>query len=871
LVPSGSALDYSTFVGGERSDRLFSLVLRESGSVVVFGKTWGWTFNKDVVDHTFGHLGSDDALVMGFTIDDMSPTGAYLDGGDLLYAGLRTYDMAVDANPSKSNPPPHTVHVSVDPGGANVILGWTSGEVAEPFFEVQDEHDHLELMQGSCYAERDDTNGTLMLHFGFVPGWNWPHEDPCDLVVEARRAVINTTNYLVKDLFSVENDLDFYGDVLAEGEWQGDVEEGDWVRGEEGLTFYSPLVVYEGTTDVHPPDSTGKVRIDGPIGAVNSSPYTSGERSVLKMMTPRQTIKEAVYTISLVNLPGTAESRGTRDFTLAIDANEPTFERPEPSGDDWQGTSRVLLSIAVNDTGTSGVNASTLEYSYSTSGLSPYSEWSRGGLRTTPSGPIVVGEVEIDLPDGESYVRWRVKDLVGISASSDQLLIRVDTRNVSFHSPIPEGWQTISELDCGVTIQDLEGSGIDVGSIQYRVSYLNVSGYDEWVDWEGDLEDSMEVSVTFRWMFSKTPYNMVQWRAMDIAGNGHTRSPHYRVLVDVDELTFSGFEPSPDVFQGNSDVECFVTCDDGAHGSGVDLSSIEYRVRQGDNEYSEWTGAGMQGTAGPTRFSIVVPFDEGAENRIQLRGWDVAGNGPTESPEHLVKVDLTPPEITVLSTIGGTRVTEGTVEFTYKVQDMLSGIDDATIMYRYALDGLALEDDWHPLTPKDDGALKRGSVEIEFAIGRNNRVQFKAGDIVGNEGLSDVITVWVNSPPTAQISRVGGPAGSTVVVLSGAGSSDPDDDDLSFTWMLDIASVTLDDGKELHVDTGEYPAGVITIVLVVEDGMGGMDEASYDLTIEEAETPEPSRDPSYGLWIILVVIATAFVVAYAINRWKGKS
>ncbi|NIP36778.1 MAG: hypothetical protein GWN18_17585, partial [Thermoplasmata archaeon] len=76
--------------------------------------------------------------------------------------------------------------------------------------------------------------------------------------------------------------------------------------------------------------------------------------------------------------------------------------------------------------------------------------------------------------------------------------------------------------------------------------------------------------------------------------------------------------------------------------------SIEYRVYTG-GEWGEWTNVGMTGSSPRNQFSVQATFSDGTDNRVQFRGSDVAGNGPTLSEELSLTVDTTGPEFGTVS------------------------------------------------------------------------------------------------------------------------------------------------------------------------------------------------------------------------------
>ncbi|MCK4969275.1 MAG: PKD domain-containing protein, partial [Thermoplasmata archaeon] len=535
-------------------------------------------------------------------------------------------------------------------------------------------------------------------------------------------------------------------------------------------------------------------------------------------------------TLTLQNLPGLATVVSQPRFSLGVDGDLPTFTNIVPGPDDWHSSKDVLVSATADDMATAGVSAVTLEYSYSTNGGLTFTDWSRTGLETTSDGPTVDGLVLLHIPDGEeNFIRWRATDLVGNGpAVSANLRIRVDTINVTYTQafPDPNEWQTVLSVECGVTIRDMDGAGIEVASIQYRVSNQNLSGYGEWLDWdEGVMTDTQEISVSQLVDMADNPFNYLQWRAKDIAGNGYTTSPHFRVKVDTQPIYFWDFAPTDGPF-GHSEIMTYINVSDGDLGSGIAMATIEFRMLTGDGGWTEGSTVGMQGTLPFDRFSHEVEFLDGDDNRIQFRGWDVAGNGPGQSDVFVFVVDTTGPEFGEIAPGPERKQAGPDVTVTVSLWDLVVGLDPTSIEYQFATDGV-LPEEWSPVPGllADEG-LHGVQVSITFAPGEDNAVQFRASDVLGNMARSAVATFWVNRAPVAAIKD---PVSTEIyvekdpVTLNASGSSDADGDDLNYTWFMGGSDVPLGYGKVL---TTTLVPGVYNITLVVLDDMDAEDISS---------------------------------------------
>jgi len=870
---NGTRLTYSSFIGGvEHCNDIF---VDRSDYVYIAGAAGGSDLptTEGAADTTVDGV---DMFAMKLELGGVAAAVLNLTDGPRLFAGYKAYDFTVDVDPVEGLFRVFA-HLTLDPGRANVIVGWAPITFGGSFFKSSDPMDVVTLLSNRTDARHDVRNGTCALHFRIKFGWSWPHESPCDVLVNLSYMSGEKVYQLFKDVFSVENDLDLLGDVSATGEWQGPLAEGAWVRAGENLTVSGPIVVYEGTTDRYPPTGCCNVTLHDDEGDEASAPSPCGHPALVTIQSDAVTDPYEVLTLSLDDLPGTAESRTNRSFALRVDGSLPAFENPVPEPDDWHGSPDVMVSITVNDSATSGVDASTIEYSCSEAG-GAFGPWTGLLVGTTGDGPVADGLATVRLPDGaDNSIRWRAKDLVGNGwAVSDPFRIKVDTRNVTFRDPVPDPdrWFTTLQVLCGVTIDDLEGAGIDVSTVQWRTSPMNLSHYGPWNDWdEGATQDNDTVAVRATLDLAESGRNYLQWRAMDIAGNGFTTSPHYRVRTDVTPVEFYGFEPGEGRPQNRTDVTCSATVLDRAGGSGVNLPSIEYRwgyEGAAGTEWSDWTSAGMEGARMGTWFSFILQLRHGPGNLVQLRGGDVAGNGLTPSPVFTVVVDTVMPEFVAVHPGPSDKQADPDVLVTLTLRDDFTGVDCAKVEYRTG-QGPDHLGEWGPMAvvPQTLGNYS-GSVRILFAPGRDNYFQFRAVDLAGNAATSAISSAWVNRPPVAVIaSPLEDDAlleGETVW-LSANGSMDPDDDDLTYSWLIDGTPVP---GATTALANVTLAEGYHNVTLVLEDDVDARGTANVPVYVQRSTPPHSREEGGAVIPVILLVIVVALVLLAASLRLRRR-
>ena len=390
---------------------------------------------------------------------------------------------------------------------------------------------------------------------------------------------------------------------------------------------------------------------------------------------------------------------------------------------------------------------------------------------------------------------------------------------------------------------------------------MNLSHYGPWNDWdEGTVQDNETVAVRATLGLAESGRNYLQWRAMDIAGNGFTTSPHYRVRTDVTPVEFSGLEPGEGRPQNRTDVTCSATVLDRAGGSGVDLPSIEYRwgyEGAAGTEWSDWTGAGMEGARMSTWFSFVLQLRHGPSNLVQLRGGDVAGNGPTPSPVFKVVVDTINPEFVAVTPPSSEKQADPDVLVTLTLRDDFTGVDCARVEYRTG-QGPSHLGGWGPMAvvPQALGNFS-GSVRILLAPGRDNCIQFRAVDLAGNAATSAISSVWVNRPPVAVIAS---PLEDDALIegetvwLGANGSTDPDGDGLAYSWLVDGTVVP---GATTGWENVTLAEGYHNVTLVLEDDVGARGTANVLVHVERSANPRAREDDRTMLMPLLLVIVVA--------------
>ncbi|UCH90164.1 MAG: exo-alpha-sialidase [Thermoplasmata archaeon] len=176
-------------------------------------------------------------------------------------------------------------------------------------------------------------------------------------------------------------------------------------------------------------------------------------------------------------------------YNIKIDKTPVTYTNPTPDPEHilWYNDETVDVSVTVNDIGASGVNASTIEYSYSTSGLSGYGNWINAGK--TVDGESVSASAKLTFVNGSNnYIKWRAYDLVGNGpAESEDYKVRIDTTLKHLrenHPPtVPENVMPQSTVDRQPRITWNHSTDEDGDPITYWIQIGTTENGSEFLAW----------------------------------------------------------------------------------------------------------------------------------------------------------------------------------------------------------------------------------------------------------------------------------------------------------------------------------------------------------------------------------------------------
>jgi hypothetical protein len=304
--------------------------------------------------------------------------------------------------------------------------------------------------------------------------------------------------------------------------------------------------------------------------------------------------------------------------------------------------------------------------------------------------------------------------IIGIPPECDLtdeiITIRFDGDNVTFSNPIPNNvtWQTNSNVLVGVNITDIGGGEIDGKSVMRSITTNDGINWNDWESIPGlDSKTSMIVQDVIT--LEEGNGNLVRWQAIDLVGNGPSISDPYRVLVDTEDIAFSNEWPAAQVVSPERNVEFGITISDTT--SGVNASSIEFAVSDDKgNSWGPWVPVTGFYDSLKVDAYINYTFSNGSDNRIKWRAFDIAGNGPVESPRYLINVNTwiskPKPNVFLLSPPKDIIINTTSVDTSYSIE----GLEDGEIYYWRVL----------PRIGEQDGTCTSGiwwfKVELEPSI-----------------------------------------------------------------------------------------------------------------------------------------------------------
>jgi hypothetical protein len=532
LAGNGSQLIYSSYFGGDSNDYGQGIAIDQMNNIYITGDTWSDNVPTSPGAFDKTENGQTDIFVTKFSFNPFIKINSFSLLKDevptsQVYSCLCPYSFMIDLTDTASISDLDNVFLTLDPQGSNIQLKWD--RATGSFSEVSDPNDYLSIDSSST---ANNFVYQWFINFNLTFNWNYPNEELHNVEIHATSATFSPAWFNVTNIYHVENDLVFNGSLLVKGEDDRIILENDIVRGGEKLTWTGLNTVYEGTTDIYPPNAVFNISInDEKDDSWIDSPESS---SLFEVVTtsPKETNTDGFkYTISIIEIPEECDASDQK-FTLKIDGDNVSFSDPSPNNITWQTDSEVLVGINISDVGGGVVNGESIKFSISKNNGSTWNEWK--DVPDLNSENIIAVKNTIVFDEGrDNLIKWQAMDSLGNGpAKSNEFRILVDTEKPRFSNPWPSS-SDISEkenVELGITITD-GISGVDASTIKYSISLDKGKTWGEWTAVE-DLVDGFVVEVHTNITFPNGTDNLIKWQVIDIAGNGPSKSQPFIIKVN---------------------------------------------------------------------------------------------------------------------------------------------------------------------------------------------------------------------------------------------------------------------------------------------------------------------------------------------------
>jgi hypothetical protein len=126
-----------------------------------------------------------------------------------------------------------------------------------------------------------------------------------------------------------------------------------------------------------------------------------------------------------------------------------------------------------------------------------------------------------------------------------------------------------------------------------------------------------------------------------------------------------------------------------------------------------------------------------------------------------------------------------------------------------------------------------------------------------------------NRPPVASIRVIGGTSGKIgdIFILNGTSSTDPDGDELTYTWRLPDGSVR--QGSEVRWKS-DIAGRSLKVNLIVQDSVGNKGSANITLDIEDRDSTPTESEDLYGFLLCMSPFVVFIILAVILVSWlKG--
>jgi len=376
----------------------------------------------------------------------------------ICYPRYKSYNISVKIGMTDDLTDAKEMNLYLDYNHTNATLNYNW--LNQTFFKTQDPYGHVEVLLDECTITNDGVE-FWWVNFKVIFNFTFPHEKLVDCYVQTFATNGDDSRDFFPWLFRVEKDFEMDGTPELVGEYQGKLEKGDWIRGNETISLSNLTVRYSDTFNTYPDDQYFDVTLTDSAGNIYWDNESSGEEVRIDFPSRNLIDLREKYYITITNLPGRAICMSNFTFPVKIDNEAPaapfnvichanSFKDKETENTDE--TETFVTWEAVEDF------ESELKGYY-------YSLVDNAG---TDNGTFLnITEVHIEnLEEGDISVYVWCVDNVGNIGTASNSGIRVDLTPPAFTdlSPADGSWFNHSDVECSVTIKDINGSGVDAST-----------------------------------------------------------------------------------------------------------------------------------------------------------------------------------------------------------------------------------------------------------------------------------------------------------------------------------------------------------------------------------------------------------------------
>ncbi len=328
-------------------------------------------------------------------------------------------------------------------------------------------------------------------------------------------------------------------------------------------------------------------------------------------------------------------------YEIKIDTNPVTFSDPSPLEENWQNSKSIICGITINDHGGSGVDGSTIQYHYRSTGevnfLGPFSAAvAKNGETITATTPSAV-----DFGDGvDNYIKWSAKDIANNTATSVEFQVKIDTDRPPNTPPtVPKNIKPTITKDSTPVITWNASFDSDGHELEYFIRIGTYEDGDDILKWTGTgtdtsylVKDSDSLAVDTYYVqvraYDDLDYSPIARSIMNITATGNNPpSPPTAIYPNVTA------EPRPTItWSGASDL---------------DNDTLTYRIQigtgSGSHDILRWKNVEMQ--KDHFQIPITIYLDDGIYY-VQVMSLDENGDS-SSAYEEILKVASFQPELEV--------------------------------------------------------------------------------------------------------------------------------------------------------------------------------------------------------------------------------